>query len=81
VARVLAGQQGLSLRQAYRYVEEARGQTTAQPVPPPTVVFTVKLPVPVVAALRAQARHCRRPLSVLVGEALQQWLAVQDHGG
>jgi hypothetical protein len=80
-ARALARQHGLSLRQAYRYVEEARDLVAAQPVPAPTIAFTVKLPVPLVAALRRQARHDRRPLSAVVGEAVQQWLAAQGHGG
>ena len=79
-ARTLAAQHGLSLRQAYRYVEQARGLSSAQPIPAVTIAFTVKLPVPLVAALRRRARECGRPLSAAVSEAVQQWLAATDDG-
>ncbi len=75
-----AAQHRLSIRQAYRYVEQARGLADAQPVPAATMAFTVKLPVPLIAALRAQARQCGRPLSAVVTEAVQQWLEGTGHG-
>lgn len=79
-ARRLAAEHGLSLRQAYRYVEQARGEPDECPIPPATMAFTVKLPVPLIAALRTQARRCGRPLSAVVSEAVQQWLAATGHG-
>jgi len=79
-ARTLAAQHGLSLRQAYRYVEQARGVACEQPIPAPTLAFTVKLPVPLIAALRMQACRCGRPLSDVVSEAVQQWLAATGDG-
>ena len=79
-ARRLAAPHGLSVRQAYRYIEQARGVAGEQPVPAATMAFTVKLPVPLIAALRTQARQCGRPLSEVVTEAVQQWLEGIGHG-
>lgn len=77
-ARRLAAQHGLSVRQAYRYVEQARGLVEEQPVPAASMAFTVKLPVPLIRALRNQAQRRGRPLSEVVTEAVQQWLARDD---
>ena len=38
-------------------------------------VFTVKLPVPLVARVRAHARESGRTISGLVGQALEEFLA------
>jgi len=56
-ARQLADQFALSLRQAYRYLEQAAALNAPVPVVEPTVVITFKLPVSVVRALRAYARR------------------------
>src|SRR5215217_7804848 len=53
-ARELAGRFGCSLRQAHRYLERA-GRSGHVPVPDPAAVFTVKLPVPLIARVRAHA--------------------------
>src|SRR3954447_13154298 len=73
-ARELAGRFGLSSRQARRYVERAAagGPVSA---PPPSTVFTVKLPVPLVARVRAHARESGRTISGLVGQALEEFLS------
>jgi hypothetical protein len=47
---------GFSPRQARRYVEAAQQHPQGLPVPEPTVVFTVKLPVSLAHRLRALAR-------------------------
>jgi hypothetical protein len=72
-ARRLAGRFGLSQRQARRYVDRA----AAGPVraPPTTTVFTVKLPVPLVASVRAHARESGRTISGLVAQALEEFLS------
>jgi predicted transcriptional regulator len=49
------------------------------PVPDPTAVFTVKLPVPLIGRVRAHAAGSGRALSVVVGEALEEFLA-RAHG-
>lgn len=78
-AEALAVQYGLSLRQAYRYVEEAGRLEGELPVPTPTVAFTVKLPTGLIGALRAYARRTQRTLSEAVAEALRRLLA-EDRG-
>ncbi len=70
----LAGRFGLSQRQARRYVERAAADGPVQ-VPPATTVFTVKLPVPLVARVRAHARESGRTLSGLVAQALEEFLS------
>jgi hypothetical protein len=73
-ARELAGRFGLSQRQARRYVERA---VSGGPVgvPEPRVVFTVKLPVPLVARVRAYAAATGRTISSVVAQALEEFLS------
>jgi hypothetical protein len=72
-ARELAGRFGLSQRQARRYVERAAGGPV--PAPAPTAVFTVKLPVPLVALVRAHAAATGRTISAVVAQALEEFLS------
>jgi hypothetical protein len=76
-ARELAGRFGCSLRQAHRYLERA-GRSGHVPVPAPAAVFTVKLPVPLIAQVRAHAAASGRALSAVVGQALEEFLARTD---
>jgi len=71
---VLAGRYGCSVRQARRYIDAAaaRGRVEA---PEATVVFTVKLPVRLAAAVRAHARASGRTISAVVTQALEEFLA------
>ena len=72
-ARELAVRQQLSERQARRYVERARTSGPI-PVPGPVQVFTVKLPVELVARIREYARTRGRALSCVVAQALTEFL-------
>jgi hypothetical protein len=74
VTQVLVRRYHVSLRQARRYVDVARQYPRGVPVPEPTVVFTVKLPVGLVRRVRARARATRTYLSILVARALEDWL-------
>ena len=72
--RELAQRFGCSPRQAHRYAE--RGSRTGQAsVPEQTTVFTVKLPVALVARVRAHAAASGRTLSAVVAQALEEFLA------
>jgi hypothetical protein len=73
-ARELAGRFGCSPRQAHRYVQRA-GRSGHVPVPVPAAVFTVKLPVPLIARIRAYAAESGRALSAVVAQALEEFLA------
>jgi hypothetical protein len=73
-ARELAGRFGCSLRQAHRYVQRA-GHAGHVVVPAPTGVFTVKLPMPLIARVRAHAAGSGRTLSAVVAQALEEFLA------
>lgn len=73
-ARELAGRFGLSERQARRYVERA---AVGGPVEAPqaTAVFTVKLPVALVARVRGHAAASGRTISSVVAQALEEFLS------
>jgi hypothetical protein len=73
-ARVLAGRFGCSQRQARRYAERAAvsGRVDA---PQATAVFTVKIPVRLAAAVRADARASGRTISAVVSQALEEFLS------
>jgi len=74
VLRALVQRYQVSLRQARRYVEVAQEHPQGVPVPEPTVVFTVKLPVGLVRRVRTRARSAGSSLSALVTRALEDWL-------
>ena len=72
-ARLLADQFGCSKRQARRYVDRAAGGPVA--APQVTTVFTVKLPVQLVARVRAHAAGTGRTISSVVAQALEEFLS------
>ncbi len=74
VARQLAARFGCSLRQAHRYVQRA-DRSGHVPVPAPAAVFTVRLPMPLIARVRAHAAGSGRTLSAVVAQALEEFLA------
>jgi hypothetical protein len=73
-ARELAGRFDCSVRQARRYVEQAVASGRVL-VPERGVVFTVRLPVRLAAAVREHARASGRTISAVVTQALEEFLA------
>src|ERR1700746_757832 len=71
-ATMLAQERGISLRQAYRYLQRARALRRAMPVGEPSVPATFKIPRDVLAQLRAYSRRSGLPLSVIVTEAVER---------
>jgi hypothetical protein len=69
-AKQLADEFALSLRQAYRYLEQAAALSAPAPVVEPTVAITFKLPVSMVRALRASARRSGLTLGQIVTRAV-----------
>jgi hypothetical protein len=74
-ARELAARFDCSPRQARRYVERAVAAGGPVAAPPATTVFTVKLPLRLVARVRAHAAATGRTLSGVVAQALEEFLA------
>jgi hypothetical protein len=73
-ARELAARFGCSHRQARRYVERAAAGGPVE-APQATTVFTVKLPVRLVARVRAHAAGSGRTISSVVAQALEEFLS------
>jgi len=71
--RALADRFGCSPRQARRYVERA-AVAGPVPAPPPTAVFTVKVPVSLAGRVRAHAAATGRTISSVVTQALEEFL-------
>jgi hypothetical protein len=76
-ARVLAGRLGCSQRQARRYVALAAEAGRVE-VPEEAVVFTVRLPLRLAAAVREHARASGRTLSSVVAQAVEEFLHRAD---
>src|SRR6266700_3934372 len=72
-ARVLAARFGCSARQGRRYADQAAASGRV-PVPEAAVVFTVKIPVRLAAAVREHARASGRTISAVVAQALEEFL-------
>jgi hypothetical protein len=75
VRRALEQEFSLSTRQALRYVRAAQMAPEGMAVPEPTATFTVRLPVSVIAAVRAGALRRGEGLGVLTAAALRGYLA------
>jgi len=73
-ATVLVRKYGISKRQAYRYLGEARARDGPVPIPDRKVAFTVKLSEGLVEALRKHARVRGKRLTEIVAEALEAFL-------
>ena len=65
---------GVSPRQAYRYLEQARGLKRAVPVGEAKIAFTVKLPQGLVERLRAYANATGISLSEIASQAFESML-------
>jgi len=78
---ILAQERGISLRQAYRYLQGARAIGRAIPVGQPSVPATFKIPRDVLAQLRAYSRHSGLPLSEIVTRAVEKCLTAAHRRG
>ncbi len=80
-AQNLSREFGLSLRQAYRYLEEAAKLHEPVAIAEATVPITLKLPPTTVHTLRAYARSSGLSIGVIVTRALEAFLgALRRHG-
>ncbi|HYN82153.1 MAG TPA: hypothetical protein VES88_11665 [Gemmatimonadaceae bacterium] len=80
-AQRLARKFGVSLRQAYRYLEEAAELDEPVEIAEATVPITLKLPPATVRVLRAYARSSGLTIGVIVTRALDAFLgALRRHG-
>ena len=66
---------GISPRQAYRDLQQARSLRAPVPVPDATIAFTVKLSRGLVRALRAHAQATGLSLSEIVSRGVSRLLA------
>lgn len=80
-AQQLAREFGLSLRQAYRYLEEATRLEQPVEITEATVPITLKLPPATVALLRAYSKRSGETIGTVVSRALEAFLgAPKRHG-
>ena len=73
-ATMLSRERGISLRQAYRYLEQAQAIGHAVPVAERTIPVTFKVPGDVIQQLRAYAAANNLTLSEIVTRALRAFL-------
>ena len=80
VIRLVSDAQGISARQARRYVELAQERGHQVEIPEPKQVFTVKLSKSLVQRLKEAARQQQCTLSSLVEQAIEAHLDLQRAG-
>ena len=80
-AALLARECGISLRHAYRYVEEAQAIGQAVAVPSPSLPITFKIPGEVIRRLRAYSAASGITLSEVVTRALKAFLSSASRHG
>lgn len=80
-AEALVEQFDLSLRQAYRYVQEAQRIKRPVTVCAPTVPITIKVPGDVVVKLRAYAQASGLTIGETVARAVLRFLAKASRRG
>lgn len=74
-AQALVERFGLSPRQAYRYLREARELDTRLETSSPTIPVTIKVPQAVVGALREHARASGVTMGETVARAVTEYLS------
>ena len=74
-ATMLSRERGISLRQAYRYLEQAQAIGHPVPVAERTIAVTFKVPGDVIQQLRAYAAANNLTLSEIVTRALRAFLS------
>ena len=80
-AEALVEQFDLSLRQAYRYLQEAQRIKRPMEIPEPTIPITIKVPGDVVVKLRAYARTSGLTIGETVARAVLRFLAQASRRG
>ncbi len=73
-ADTMAEQYGISKRQAYRYLDQARKTGTELPIPDQKIAFTVKLSQNIIQSLREYAKKSGKSLSEIVTQSLEAFL-------
>jgi len=77
----LSREEGLSLRQAYRYLEQPRGKDFVPPAGEPAVTISLKMPGDLARDLQAHAAACHLTTSEVIRRAIAAFLAAgREHG-
>ena len=80
-AMKLSREESLSLRQAYRYLEQARGKDLATAAGERAVTVSLKMPGDLARDLQAHAAACRLTTSEVIRRAIAAFLAAgREHG-
>ena len=74
-AEILIARYGVSRRQAYRYLEEARGMEQEVEVEEASIPVTIKIPGSVARLLREEAPARGLTIGDLVSRAVRDWLS------
>jgi hypothetical protein len=80
-ALALSRESGLSLRQAYRYLEEARKREPSVSAPQPSVTISLKMPADLAGRLQAHAAASNLTASEVMRRAVAAFLASADADG
>lgn len=77
----LSREEGLSLRQAYRYLEQAREKGAVSAAGEPVVTISLKMPGDLARDLQAHAAACHLTTSEVIRRAIAAFLAAgREHG-
>jgi predicted DNA-binding transcriptional regulator YafY len=80
-AALLADECGISLRRAYRYIEEAQALKKPVPIPVASMPITFKLPGDIIELLRAYSATTGITLSEIVTRAIRAFLSSASRNG
>src|SRR5664280_1404239 len=72
---------GISLRHAYRYIEEAQDLKRPVPIPIASIPITFKIPGDIIELLRAYSAKTGITLSEIVTRAIKAFLASASRNG
>ncbi len=73
-SNAMVEQYGISKRQAYRYIDQARKIGAELPIPDQKIAFTVKLSQVIIQSLREYAKKSGKSLSEIVTQSLEAFL-------
>jgi len=80
VIQLLKEEFGVSDIQAYRYIQQAKKNTTLLPIPESTKIFTTKLALSLIAKIKVFSKSVGIPINQVISHALEDYLTKQGNG-
>jgi len=80
VIQIVKEEFSVSQIQAYRYMQQAKKNTSLLPIPASTRIFTTKLSDNLINRIRLVSQSMEMPINQVISQALESYLKQQGYG-